>query len=1490
VFFKKKRDYRASEHRFKRTFGKGRNVMNKKSASRRPRRQAQHRLKPVYAAVLLAFSVQSAQANPIGGSVVNGSASFATAGNTLTVTNTPGTIINWQGFSINSNEITNFAQQSASSAVLNRVVGSDPSNIMGTLRSNGRVFLVNPNGILFGAGAVVDVAGLVASTLNLSNADFLAGKNHFTQVPGAGNVSNAGSITAQDNGQIYLIAPNVENTGVITAPNGEILLAAGYSVDLVSTDDPNLRVNITAPAGDATNVGQLIASSGSLGLFGTVVSNSGVVSADSATLQGGKIVFKATQRTEISGTVSANGITGGNIEVLGNQVGIMDGVTVTANGTQSGGTILVGGDYQGKNQDVPNAQVTYVAPSANIHADATDNGNGGRVIVWADDTTRFYGSISARGGNKGGNGGFVETSGHNYLDFQGMVDTRAPQGKAGILLLDPADIAIDNSTDSLAGGTISAGIFSGATGNSTLTWATIDAQLNLGSLTIQTNSAGTGGVGDININAGTTLTGAGALTLLANNNINIGTGVAVSAAGDVNLIAGWNNTGWAVTPGTGNITFNTGSSLSTPGNLYFNAGNSVTGVGATISANTLSIGNTNGNSLPGGVNLPGANMVNTLAVQIDSTTGSLTFSNGQALTIGPGTYFNGIVATGNTNPISITTTAGDITVNQNVTSAGSVLITSAGAITVNATVTNTSTGGLSLVTAGGSITLGGDISLTGGAFYANAPGATISMTGALSANTFTLGSGSTWKQVSATLPVFAITNNFSITGATFIRALGGDGIATPYRLADIYGVQGMGSVGMLANSYVLANDIDASVTAGWLDANGKPVGFAPIGTVYPNYFTGQFDGQGHAISNLFINQSGASDVGLFGYVSNGSISNVGLVNASVSGASDVGGLVGYNSGGNISNSYSSGGTVSATGNNAGGLVGYNTYSSGIVSASYVKGGSVTGASDVGGLVGYSYLGSISGSHVDSVSVTGSGNYIGGLVGYIASITDGGCLCVNISNSYVNNGTVSGASSVGGLAGYDSGADISGSYVSGGTVSATGNNAGGLVGHSSMGITGSSGAISASYVNGAGVTGGSNVGGLVGINGTGTGGSVGNNITGSYVNGGTVNGTGSDVGGLVGYNAGNVSSSYVSGSTVTGGSNVGGLVGQNIGGTGGAGLSGSVTTPGAQGATGATTTISNSYVSGGTVNGGSNVGGLVGLNSLGITGPAGTGINPGPGGLGGAAVISNSYVSGGTITATGSDVGGLVGNNAGDVSGNYVNGASVISAVSDGSGNGGGLVGYNSGTISISYASNGSVSANGLAWYMGGLVGENAGSISNTYASGGSVSGVSISDAGGLVGYNNGGTISNSYASNGVVSGGTMGGLVGYNLGSVNASFWNTTVAGTGVSFGIGNDAGSGGTDNGAAGLTSTGMMTMSNFTAAGWDISASGSGTIWRIQEGVTMPLLSIFGTGTAVVSNVINELVDITDQRPKRKPVEVLADGSSPGDSGNQQTLPMCN
>lgn len=205
-----------------------------------------HRVQP-FRRRLLRVAVASCfatavHANPVGPSVVSGAATFNAVGKNLTVTNSPGAIINWQGFSVRPDEVTRFVQSGAASAVLNRVTGPEHSAILGQLLSNGRVFLINPNGVTVGASARIDTAGFVASSLNLSNEDFLAGKFRFTDPGSAGRVTNAGTINAHSGGSVYLVAPTVENHGVITAPNGDVMLAAGKSVELVSTASPDIRV------------------------------------------------------------------------------------------------------------------------------------------------------------------------------------------------------------------------------------------------------------------------------------------------------------------------------------------------------------------------------------------------------------------------------------------------------------------------------------------------------------------------------------------------------------------------------------------------------------------------------------------------------------------------------------------------------------------------------------------------------------------------------------------------------------------------------------------------------------------------------------------------------------------------------------------------------------------------------------------------------------------------------------------------------------------------------------------------------------------------------------------------------------------------------------------------------------------------------------------------------------------------------------------------
>jgi filamentous hemagglutinin family protein len=185
-------------------------------------------IRPICAAVLLAAG--PALANPNNPTVVSGSASFNTTGNTLTVTNSSGAVINWQGFSIGAGETTRFQQPSSSSTVLNRVTGTGSSDIQGALTSNGKVFLVNPNGVLFGPGAQVNVAGLVATSSGITDADFVAGNYRFTDGGAAGPVTSRGTITA-DNGSVALFAPQVTVGGVITA-SADILLLAGAQVTL----------------------------------------------------------------------------------------------------------------------------------------------------------------------------------------------------------------------------------------------------------------------------------------------------------------------------------------------------------------------------------------------------------------------------------------------------------------------------------------------------------------------------------------------------------------------------------------------------------------------------------------------------------------------------------------------------------------------------------------------------------------------------------------------------------------------------------------------------------------------------------------------------------------------------------------------------------------------------------------------------------------------------------------------------------------------------------------------------------------------------------------------------------------------------------------------------------------------------------------------------------------------------------------------------------
>jgi filamentous hemagglutinin family protein len=245
-----------------------------------------------------------ASANPVGPQVVNGTVAFANPNpRTLEVTNSPSAIINWQSFDIGARETTRFIQQNAASTVLNRVTTGNSSEILGSLVSNGRVFLINPAGILIGREGSVDTAGVLLSTLQIDDQDFLQGKLAFNAEPGSAGIVNQGYIKTAPGGEVVLIAPRIENglNGVIESPNGELVLAAGSSITIASLDDPDITFDVRAPDNEVVNLGQLLAKGGTASILAGTIRHSGEINADSLGRDAnGRIVLKASKRVELA--------------------------------------------------------------------------------------------------------------------------------------------------------------------------------------------------------------------------------------------------------------------------------------------------------------------------------------------------------------------------------------------------------------------------------------------------------------------------------------------------------------------------------------------------------------------------------------------------------------------------------------------------------------------------------------------------------------------------------------------------------------------------------------------------------------------------------------------------------------------------------------------------------------------------------------------------------------------------------------------------------------------------------------------------------------------------------------------------------------------------------------------------------------------------------------------------------------------------------------
>lgn len=573
--------------------------------------------------LVMSFLPVMALANPdlpVGGNIVAGQGNISTSGNQMTINqNTHGMVTNWNSFDIGKHNTVQFIQPDSSAIALNRVTGGHESQILGTLTANGQVMLVNPAGVMFGKGAKVNTAGLVASTKNISDADFMAG--HYT-FSGGGNtgaeVVNQGSLTTTKGGYIVLAADRVKNSGTVRTPGGKTILAAGETVTLQLDNSGLTSVSVKGSVVNALveNRGLLSATDGQVWLtargkdmlLNTVVNNSGTIEAGGLTRHGGDIVLDGGE----SGVVSQSGMLladsdtgrGGNVTLEGQNIHLAAGSQISATGKTGGGEVHVGGGWQGRDSHIRNASKVVMDKSAIVDVSASEKGNGGTAVLWSDDYTDFQGTILAKGGTRSGNGGQVETSSRNNLQAFGDVDASAPGGKGGRWLLDPTDVTIVTDAGNTGISETEQSpehIFSPVASGAKVSAQKIAEQLNKDtSVTVKTGGVDTEEQkGNITIADGVNITkdagsGEATLTLLADNNIQVGSN-----------------------PGGNSITHVTINSTSGKLNLNLLAGNTVNDGSATVVLGKQSTISLNGGDFKVGSALGDAGKINVQAPAAD---------------------------------------------------------------------------------------------------------------------------------------------------------------------------------------------------------------------------------------------------------------------------------------------------------------------------------------------------------------------------------------------------------------------------------------------------------------------------------------------------------------------------------------------------------------------------------------------------------------------------------------------------------------------------------------------------------------------------------------------------------------------------------------------------------------------------------------------------------------------------------------------------------
>eukprot|EP01030_Chromulinospumella_sphaerica_P003930 gene3930-3844_t len=612
-----------------------------------------------FALVSMAWAAPANTALPTGGQVAQGAAAISQSGANMAIhQSTARAVVNWQNFDIGKDAKVNIVQPNAQAVLLNRVTGAAPSQIFGQMTANGQVVLVNPNGVTFGKDGSVSAAGLTASTLNTTDADFMAGRKHYTRDGATGQVLNQGTLTSAPGGYVALLGASVSNEGKIVAPQGKVALGAAETITMPLYGSSRIKLELTPSAINAAVANQK---------GGSIVTEGGQVYMQAAAV--GSAMASVMQ----SGGIDTTGAQGGAVYLLADGGRIQVDGSITANSTSAG------------------------------H-------KGGDIILGRDEVTGVLAkSTDVSGARLESKGGFVETSGE-FLKVDGI------QVKAKEWLLDPNDIVIGSTATT--GGSLSAA--QAANGVSQILASDVSNALIAGTnVIIATSALAPGGNGDITVDTAVSNTADGnTLTLNAGRNVVLNNSITASNI-SLNAATGSVSGAGALTT-TGLLTLNSATDGTLSGNISGAGGLTKTGAGTMTltGANTFTAGA--GTQILTGTNLyTGTTTISGGTLQVGDGNGTGTLGSGK-VTLANGanlnykrnvstTIANAIEGSGNVNA---DITAGGLIVDLSADAKINIGGADAGSATLKDRILGLSTAELNLITAGNLVI--GDASNSGG--------------------------------------------------------------------------------------------------------------------------------------------------------------------------------------------------------------------------------------------------------------------------------------------------------------------------------------------------------------------------------------------------------------------------------------------------------------------------------------------------------------------------------------------------------------------------------------------------------------------------------------------------------------------------------------------------------------------------------------------------------------------------------------------------------